>query len=65
MNQKPSKDFYRAVINETLFPFWDKAVDRKNGGIFTCFHNSGANLLARDKYTWSQGRFLWMWCRYI
>ena len=36
MDPKPGKDFYRAVINESLFPFWDKAVDRKNGGIFTC-----------------------------
>ena len=45
MNQEPGKDFYRAVINESLFPFWDKAVDRGNGGIFTCYHNSTGNLL--------------------
>ena len=65
MNQKPSKDFYRAVINQSLFPFWDKAVDRKNGGIFTCFENSSDKLLSRGKFVWSQGRFLWMWCRLI
>ena len=64
-NTPQSKDFYRNVINESLFPFWNKAVDRKNGGIFTCFDNSGGKLLSKDKYTWSQGRFLWMWSRYI
>ena len=65
MTRKPGKDFYRAVINKSLFPFWDKAVDRNYGGIFTCFDNTGEKLLSRDKYTWSQGRFLWMWSRYV
>jgi N-acylglucosamine 2-epimerase len=65
MTQSPGKDFYRKVINESLFPFWDKAVDRSYGGIFTCFDNTGEKLLSTDKYTWSQGRFLWMWSRFI
>jgi N-acylglucosamine 2-epimerase len=65
MNRKPSKDFYRTVITKSLLPFWDKAVDRGAGGIFTCFDNSGKKLLSKDKYTWSQGRFLWMWSRLI
>jgi N-acylglucosamine 2-epimerase len=65
MNLKPSKDFYRTVIAKSLLPFWDKAVDRRAGGIFTCFDNSGKKLLSKDKYTWSQGRFLWMWSRLI
>ena len=60
-----NKEYYHEVINKRLFPFWDKAVDRKNGGIFTCFDNYGEKLLSKDKYTWSQGRFLWMWSRYI
>ena len=65
MNKTTDKDFYCKVINESLFPFWDKAVDRKNGGVFTCFDNTGAQLLSKDKYTWSQGRFLWIWSRFI
>jgi len=65
MNQIPNKDLFRKVINKDLFPFWDRAVDRKLGGIFTCFDNNGEKLLSKDKYTWSQGRFLWMWSRYI
>ena len=65
MNQNPGKDFFRKVINEDLYPFWDRAVDRKIGGIFTCFDNSGGKLLSKDKYTWSQGRFLWMWSRFV
>ena len=65
MNPKPGKDFFCDVLNNSLFPFWDRAVDRKTGGIFTCFENSGKTLLSTDKYMWSQGRFLWMWSRYI
>jgi N-acylglucosamine 2-epimerase len=64
MKRKPGRDFYLTVLCENLFPFWDRAVDRKTGGIFTCFDNSGRELLSRDKYTWSQGRFLWMWSRF-
>jgi N-acylglucosamine 2-epimerase len=62
---KDSKDFYRRVLTQSILPFWDKAVDRNSGGIFTCFDNSGGRLLSKDKYTWSQGRFLWMWSRFI
>ena len=60
-----NKDFYHRELTETILPFWDRAVDRVNGGIYTCFDNSGTKLLSKDKYVWSQGRFLWMWCRYI
>jgi N-acylglucosamine 2-epimerase len=62
---KNSKDFYRHVLTRHILPFWDKAVDRNAGGIFTCFDNSGGRLISKDKYTWSQGRFLWMWSRFI
>jgi N-acylglucosamine 2-epimerase len=60
-----SKKLYRQALTKNILPFWDKAVDRSFGGIFTCFDNSGARLLSKDKYTWSQGRFLWMWSRFI
>ena len=55
--------FYRDHATSDLLPFWWKAVDTHNGGIFTCFDNSGANLVSRNKYTWSQGRFIWLWSR--
>lgn len=56
-------DFYRGHVLNDLVPFWWKAVDRQNGGIFTCFDNSGGRLVSRKKYTWSQGRFVWLWSR--
>src|SRR3954453_9640400 len=54
---------YREHAVSDLLPFWWKAVDTQNGGIFTCFDNSGAKLVSRNKYTWSQGRFVWLWSR--
>ena len=54
---------YREHLLSDLLPFWWKAVDREHGGIFTCFDNFGARLISRRKYTWSQGRFVWMWSR--
>ncbi|MGH9631823.1 MAG: AGE family epimerase/isomerase [Bryobacteraceae bacterium] len=55
--------FYRQQVASDLLPFWWKAVDTRNGGIFTCFDNAGARLVSRNKYTWSQGRFVWLWSR--
>src|SRR5687768_10299378 len=55
--------FYRQHALNDLLPFWWKAVDKQYGGIFTCFDNSGERLVSRKKYTWSQGRFVWLWSR--
>jgi N-acylglucosamine 2-epimerase len=63
MTSKDLLAFYREHALNDLLPFWWKAVDTKNGGIFTCFDNSGARLVSRKKYTWSQGRFIWLWSR--
>jgi N-acylglucosamine 2-epimerase len=63
MINETEKDIYRRELLENFLPFWNKAVDRVLGGVYTCFDNSGAKLLSKDKYTWSQGRFLWMWSR--
>jgi N-acylglucosamine 2-epimerase len=55
--------FYREHAASDLLPFWWKAVDTRHGGIFTCFNNTGTELVSRNKYTWSQGRFVWLWSR--
>jgi N-acylglucosamine 2-epimerase len=55
--------FYRDHVERVLLPFWRPAVDTELGGIFTCFNNTGGTLVSTDKYTWSQGRFVWMWSR--
>lgn len=56
-------NFYKDQVENNFFEFWNKAVDRENGGIFTCFNNSGTELISKNKYTWSQGRFVWIWSR--
>lgn len=54
---------YRRHVDNTLLPFWMRAVDEEYGGVFTCFNNLGTKRLSPDKYTWSQGRFIWIWSR--
>lgn len=55
--------FYKKQLMGSFLPFWHKAVDTVNGGVYTCFNNEGAKLLSTDKYTWSQGRFAWIWSK--
>ncbi|TBL69661.1 AGE family epimerase/isomerase [Paenibacillus thalictri] len=55
--------FYREHTEKTLLPFWERALDHERGGVFTCFNNEGTELLSTDKYTWSQGRMIWLLSR--
>jgi len=55
--------FYRDHIVRQVLPFWTQAVDRDRGGVYTCYTNGGESRVSTDKYTWSQGRFLWLWSR--
>lgn len=52
--------FYKEQFYNQVFPFWSKAFDYKYGGIFTCFNNDGTQLIDESKYSWSQGRYLWI-----
>ncbi len=56
-------NFYKNQIENNFYKFWNKAVDRHNGGIFNCFNNTGTELISKNKYTWSQGRFVWIWSK--
>ena len=55
--------FYKEHLMTSVLPFWVKSVDSTYGGVFTCYDNYGYTLNSTDKYTWSQGRFLWIWSR--
>src|SRR5690625_1483471 len=57
--------FYRQHIEKQILPFWHRAIDREFGGVFTCYSNSGEELVSTDKYTWSQGRYLWLWSKIV
>lgn len=56
-------DLYAEHLTVQVLPFWQKAIDKARGGVFTGFDPAGAQLVHRDKFTWSQGRFLWLWSR--
>jgi len=56
-------EFYQEHVIHVILPFWLKALDHKNGGVYNCFNNNGTELLSRDKFTWSQGRFIWLWSK--
>lgn len=53
----------RRELTGSIIPFWWRSIDRRHGGVFNCWNNAGTKLLSRDKFTWSQGRFLWLWSR--
>ncbi len=50
---------YRNELTQTILPFWmGAALDRSNGGIFTCLDREG-RIYGTDKSVWFQGRALW------
>ena len=55
---------YQDHLFRHLLPYWlEKAIDEEHGGYYTGFSNSGGRLLHNHKFTWSQGRFVWVWAR--
>ncbi|HRX59031.1 MAG TPA: AGE family epimerase/isomerase [Eubacteriales bacterium] len=58
------KGFYENELTNNILSFWlPRCLDEKHGGYFNCFDNAGEHLTSRDKYTWSQGRFVWMFAK--
>ncbi len=56
--------FYAKELKENILGFWlPRCEDKEFGGYLNCFDNKGEHLVSHDKYTWSQGRFLWMFSR--
>ncbi|MCG5212556.1 AGE family epimerase/isomerase [Streptosporangium soli] len=54
----------RRQLEEVVLPFWlANGIDETHGGFYTCFDNRGRERSSTDKYTWSQGRFVWMLAR--
>lgn len=54
---------YRKDLLENILPFWLKhALDRENGGIFTCLDREG-RVYGTEKSVWFQGRSLWTFCK--
>ena len=54
----------REHLEQVILPFWlTHGVDTEAGGFFTCFDNRGVERVSTDKFTWSQGRFVWLLAR--
>jgi N-acylglucosamine 2-epimerase len=67
MNERMRKlllGFYQNELTNNILSFWlPRCEDKTYGGYLNCFTNSGDRLVSRDKYTWSQGRFVWMFSK--
>ncbi len=63
-NLSDSLSFYIDHLKNTLLPFWlTRSIDYEYGGYYTCFDNTGETLVSKDKYTWSQGRMVWVFSK--
>jgi N-acylglucosamine 2-epimerase len=51
---------YKQELLENVIPFWMKhSVDKEQGGYYTCLDRYG-NVFDTDKFTWLQGREVWL-----
>ena len=51
----------RTELEQVILPFWyENGIDHELGGFHTCFDNRGQTRTAETKFTWSQGRFVWL-----
>ena len=50
---------YKQYLTDNVLKFWlDNAIDKDNGGIFTCLDEKGV-IYGEEKSVWFQGRALW------
>ena len=56
--------FFENELTNQILSFWmPRCEDKEYGGFLNCFDNKGEKLVSYDKYTWSQGRFVWMFAK--
>ncbi len=53
----------RGELSDSILPFWGRTLDTERGGVFNCWDNAGTRLVRRDKFSWSQGRFAWLYSK--
>jgi N-acylglucosamine 2-epimerase len=51
---------YLSEITENFYPYWSQYEDKEYGGILNCINNYGDKMISDQKFTWSQGRWLWI-----
>ncbi len=56
--------FYVNELKNNILSFWlPRCLDSEYGGFLNCFDNRGERLVSYDKYSWSQGRFIWLFSK--
>jgi len=56
--------FFENELTNQILSFWlPRCEDKVFGGYVNCFDNLGERLVSYDKYTWSQGRFVWLFSK--
>ncbi|WP_433435551.1 AGE family epimerase/isomerase [Nonomuraea sp. CA-141351] len=64
MGSEQPEQIARRQLEDVILPFWlANGIDTEHGGFFTCFDNRGRRRLSTNKFTWSQGRFVWLLAR--
>jgi N-acylglucosamine 2-epimerase len=66
MTEDPGWDVgrIRAHLADDVLGWWLRnGPDDQCGGVLTCWDNRGERLVSTDKYTWSQGRWIWLTAR--
>jgi N-acylglucosamine 2-epimerase len=54
---------YRSALLDDVLPFWEeKSPDIEHGGYFTCLRRDGS-VYDTDKFTWLQGRQVWVFSK--
>lgn len=57
-------EFYCRHLKEVILPFsMKRALDLEHGGYYSCFTNDGRTMVSKNKYMWSQGRFIWIFSK--
>ena len=60
---KSLHQLFSQELFESVVPFWlNHAIDEKYGGYFCCLDRDGA-VFDTDKFTWMQGRAIWMFSK--
>lgn len=61
---EPANFDLREHLTRDVLGWWLRhGPDDEHGGVFTCWDNSGERLISTDKFTWSQGRWIWLMAR--
>ncbi len=63
MDEKEMLAFYSSQLQDDFFPYWRSHYDNRFGGVLNCLSNQGDRLLSSRKFTWSEGRYLWILCK--